>query len=189
MSRAPTSPALAVLFCALLLMSSPSAAASAGALSPVAVRDADEPAAWAWPVADARHILRPYVAPKTRYAAGHRGIDIRATGSVYAPADGVVHFVGQVVDRPVVSLAHDRGLLSSYEPVTSALPPGAVVRRGQEIGTVGEYTGRGDAATAGHCAPGCLHLGVRRNGEYLSPLALFGEIPAAILLPPRRGPS
>jgi murein DD-endopeptidase MepM/ murein hydrolase activator NlpD len=154
---------------------------------------------WAWPVAEAREILRPYEAPRTRYAAGHRGIDIRATGTVHAPEHGVVHFVGYVVNRPVVSIAHDRGLLSSFEPVMSTLAAGDVVRRGQQIGTLAEYAGgaddgsahdaAADTAPAGHCSPGCLHVGVRHNGEYLSPLALFGDIPAAVLLPPRQDTS
>ncbi|MET0989172.1 MAG: peptidoglycan DD-metalloendopeptidase family protein [Glaciihabitans sp.] len=146
---------------------------------------------WLWPVDGSRDVLRDYRAPATRYSAGHRGIDVRGEGPVVAPADGVVHFVGFVVDRPILSITHDGGLVSSFEPVTSDLAVGNIVRRGQPVGTVA--AGGGGAEPAGsegrtvteHCGQRCLHLGVRLHGEYLSPLALFGEIPPAVLLPPR----
>lgn len=153
-------------------------------------------AVWDWPAPDERVVLRAYEAPATRYAAGHRGIDIRATGSVLAPDDGVVSFVGFVVDRPVLAITHSGGLVSSFEPVTSALASGAVVRRGDVVGTVTTSAASGDgtgsampeSAAAGseaHCGANCLHVGARRHGEYLSPLALFGTIPPAVLLPTR----
>lgn len=132
--------------------------------------------AWRWPV-DAPHpIVRPFIAPATPYSAGHRGIDIGApSGTVYAPAGGVVHFAGVVVDRPVLSIRHPGGLVSSYEPVMSTLTVGAVVSRGDVVGTL----------VAGHCGASCLHFGVRLNGEYVNPLAYLGEVPRAILLPTR----
>lgn len=131
---------------------------------------------WAWPTAAPHPIARPYLAPATPYAAGHRGIDIRAPAGaeVRAPADGVVHFAGVVVDRPVLSIAHGGGVLSSYEPVETALAPGDVVRRGDVIGTL----------AAGHCDGGCLHFGVRIGGEYVSPLLFLGGQSRAVLLPP-----
>ena len=130
---------------------------------------------WSWPVAPPHSLARPYLAPPTRYSAGHRGIDIRATeGSpVVAPDDGVVHFSGVVVDRPVISLAHDHGVLSSFEPVQSALAAGDHVARGEVIGTL----------LAGHCAAACLHLGARVNGEYVNPLLFLGGVPWSVLLP------
>jgi murein DD-endopeptidase MepM/ murein hydrolase activator NlpD len=109
--------------------------------------------------------------------AGQRGIDIRASpaAEVRAPADGVVHFAGVVVDRPVLSIDHGGGVLSSYEPVETTLHKGDVVRRGQVIGTL----------AAGHCASrACLHFGVRIAGEYVSPLLFLGGQPRAVLLPP-----
>lgn len=132
-------------------------------------------ALWAWPVAAPHQIARPFVAPASEYGAGHRGIDIRApVGSVVrAPADGVVHFAGVVVDRPVLSIAHAGGVLSSYEPVETSLAAGDAVRRGQAIGTL----------AAGHCASGCLHFGVRVDGRYVNPLLFLGEVPWAVLLP------
>lgn len=132
-------------------------------------------AVWAWPVASPHPIVRPYLAPATPYAAGHRGIDIAAAegATVRAPDDGIVHFAGFVVDRPVLSIDHGGGVLSSYEPVATDLVAGDVVRRGEAIGLV----------VAGHCASPCLHLGVRVDGAYVSPLRYLGGQPRAVLLP------
>jgi murein DD-endopeptidase MepM/ murein hydrolase activator NlpD len=80
-----------------------------------------------------------------------------------------------VVDRPVLSIRHSGGLISSYEPVESTLARGGSVVRGQVIGTI----------VAGHCASPCLHFGVRLDGEYVSPLLLLGGVPASVLLPTR----
>ena len=131
---------------------------------------------WAWPVASPHPVVRPYLAPLTRYSAGHRGIDVGAPDTaVRAPADGTVHFAGTVVDRGVLSVAHTGGLLSSYEPVTTTLKAGDLVRRGDVIGTL----------QPGHCSTPCLHFGVRRDGEYVSPLLFLGEVPRSVLLPTR----
>ena len=134
-------------------------------------------ALWAWPIAAPHPIARAYLAPATPYASGHRGVDIRSSpaAEVRAPADGVVHFAGVVVDRPVLSIDHGGGVLSSYEPLASTLRAGDAVRRGQVIGTL----------LAGHCADGaCLHFGVRVRGDYVSPLLFLGGQPRAVLLPP-----
>ncbi len=132
-------------------------------------------ALWAWPLAAPHPIARPYLAPATPYASGHRGIDVGASDGdvVRAPADGVVHYSGFVVDRPVLSIAHGGGVISSYEPVSTVLAAGDLVRRGDVIGTL----------EAGHCTSACLHLGVRVNGEYVSPLRFLGGQPRAVLLP------
>jgi len=134
-------------------------------------------ARWAWPVAPPHAIVRPYLAPATPYGPGHRGIDIRApAGSpVRAPADGIVHFAGFVVDRPVLSIAHAGGVLSSFEPVEASVATGDPVRRGQIVGILLD----------GHCAAACLHLGARVDGQYVSPLLFLGEVPRAVLLPVR----
>jgi murein DD-endopeptidase MepM/ murein hydrolase activator NlpD len=133
-------------------------------------------ARWSWPVAAPHPVVRPFIAPATAYSAGHRGVDIAANGDVLAPADGIVHFVGFVVDRPVLSLEHPGAVLSSYEPVVSSLHVGDKVTRGEVIGQV----------VAGHCAQLCLHFGVRVRGEYVSPMLFLGGIPYSVLLPTRR---
>jgi murein DD-endopeptidase MepM/ murein hydrolase activator NlpD len=146
------------------------AAASAAASMPT----------WLWPLPAPHALARPYVAPESPYGSGHRGLDIVATHSaaelsVTAPARGVVHFVGFVVDRPVVSIDHGGGVLSSFEPVASTLTRGDQVLAGQVIGTL----------QRGHCSQPCLHLGARVGGEYVSPLLFLGGMPRAVLLPTR----
>lgn len=133
---------------------------------------------WDWPVAAPHPIIRPYIAPETPYAAGHRGLDIGAGTSteVRAPAAGVVHFAGVVVDRPVLSLRHPDGLITSYEPVTTTLSRGDPVQQGDVIGEL----------QPGHCSVACIHFGVRLEGEYVSPLNYLSAIPRAILLPTRK---
>ncbi len=99
------------------------------------------------------------------YAAGHRGIDVRASGGIVSRTGGRRRALrGVVVDRPVLSIRHPGGLISSYEPVEIALTAGEAVRRGDVIGTV----------VAGHCASDCLHFGVRLDGQYVSPLNYLG---------------
>jgi murein DD-endopeptidase MepM/ murein hydrolase activator NlpD len=130
---------------------------------------------WAWPVRGEHTIVRPFIAPATQYSAGHRGIDIAATGDVLAPADGVVHFEGTVVDRPVLSITQAGGYLSSFEPVVSSLHAGDVVTRGETIGQL----------AAGHCSQVCLHFGVRVVGQYVNPMLFLGELVRPVLLPTR----
>jgi murein DD-endopeptidase MepM/ murein hydrolase activator NlpD len=132
---------------------------------------------WTWPVAPPHTIVRPYLAPPTPYGAGHRGIDIAAAeGSpVVAPDDGIVHFAGVVVDRPVISIEHAGDVLSSMEPVSTTLHAGDAVRRGEVIGTL----------VAGHCASACLHLGARVDGAYVNPMRFLGGVPTAVLYPTR----
>lgn len=132
-------------------------------------------ALWSWPVDPPHPIARPFLAPATPYAAGHRGLDIRAPAGaeVRAPADGVVHFAGFAVDRPVISLRHAGGVLSSFEPVEPLVATGDRVRRGDLIGTL----------LPGHCATPCLHLGARVDGGYVNPLLFLGGLEHAVLYP------
>jgi murein DD-endopeptidase MepM/ murein hydrolase activator NlpD len=132
---------------------------------------------WSWPLEQPIRIMGPYRAPATPYSAGHRGIDVvtDADTPVFAPDDGVVHFAGVVVDRPVISIDHG-GVLSSFEAIEPVVRTGEAVERGQLIGTV---------ASGGHCDGRCLHLGARIDGDYVSPLLLLGGIPRAVLLPTR----
>lgn len=131
---------------------------------------------WSWPFDGARSVAAAYRAPAHEYGAGHRGIDIVPSpdGMVRAPASGTVAFRGTVVDRPLLTIAHPGGYVSTFEPVTSALTPGEVVTVGDEIGTV---------ASGGHTPSGDMHLGVRLDGDYIDPMILFGGAPRAVLLP------
>jgi murein DD-endopeptidase MepM/ murein hydrolase activator NlpD len=98
---------------------------------------------------------------------------------VFAPAEGKVHFVGEVVNRQLISLDHSQELLSAFEPVCSQLNEGDSVVSGQLIGEVCE----GEASYDPHCQPSiCVHFSVRKNGEYLSPLWFTGELTPSRLL-------
>lgn len=136
--------------------------------------DGDPVPRWSWPLAAPR-VEVPYLQPPHPYGSGHRGVDLSgAGGAVSAPADGVVAFVGRVVDRDLLTIDHGDGWVSSFEPVSSELAPGAAVRRGQDLGRV---------SAGGHAAAGTLHLGARFQGEYVNPLLLLGALPRAVLLP------
>ncbi|WP_425844918.1 murein hydrolase activator EnvC family protein [Agrococcus sp. TSP3-2-1] len=135
-------------------------------------------APWAWPVEPAT-VARAFDMAAGPYGPGHRGIDLEAApgSAVVAPDDGTVRFAGQVAGRPVVSIEHAGGLVSSFEPVEPSVARGDVVRRGDRIGTL----------LAGH-VPGStrLHLGARLAGQYVDPLPLLG-VERPVLLPMRGG--
>lgn len=138
-------------------------------------------APWAWPV-EPHEVVRAFDAPATPYGPGHRGIDIAASAgsTVLAPQDGVVRFAGPVAGRPVLSIEHEGGLVSSFEPVEPLVAAGDAVERGQQIGVL----------QPGHAAGAArLHLGARLHGEYVDPLTLLG-VERPVLLPmgaPKRG--
>lgn len=131
---------------------------------------------WTWPVRPRPDVTHMFDL-EHRYSAGHRGIDLAvpAGTAVYAPDDGTVHFVGWVVDRPLLSVQHENGIRSTFEPVDAVVAEGDAVARGQLIGHVAE--------SPTHEPVGGLHLGARLGDDYLDPLALLGEVPRAILLP------
>lgn len=164
----------AVLVLAYLMASSGSVAAES--LSIVSVGVTADEARWKWPVDGERRVVEAFRAPAHAYGAGHRGMDVAVTsgGTVQAPAAGVVAFRGRVVDRPLLTIEHAPGLVSTFEPLDSDLRVGDRVEAGTVIG---------QAATGGHAIAGTLHIGVRVDGEYVNPLPLFEDIPRAVLLP------
>ncbi len=130
---------------------------------------------WVWPVDGPRLVIRPFLAPATPYAAGHRGVDLAAVADaveVRAVTSGIVHFAGIVVDRPVITVRTGQ-VLATVEPVTPVVAIGERVRAGQVIGIL----------EPGHCGEACVHLGVRLAGEYVSPLLYLGGLRRAVLLP------
>jgi len=123
-------------------------------------------------------VVRAFEPPPAPWAAGHRGVDLAASDGapVLAPGDGTVTFTGPVAGRPVVVVSHADGLRSSLEPVVGSLPVGAVVSRGQVVGTL-------SGATT-HCAPRrCVHWGVRDGETYLDPMSLLPVHGPVVLLP------
>lgn len=133
---------------------------------------------WSWPIAPPHTVQAPFDEPAGPYGPGHRGIDILAeTPTVTAVEAGTVHFAGVVAGRPVVSVWHADGLLSTYEPVVASVAVGTAVEAGTPIGEVAP-------GAASHCAPAlCLHLGARRDRSYLDPLLLLGARGPRVLLP------
>ena len=140
------------------------------------------PGARCWPVTGpgARGrpvVLRGFDPPAAPWAAGHRGVDLRAgPGAVVrAAAPGVVAFAGPVAGVPVVVLALPGGLRTTYEPVRAGLPVGTKVAAGRQVGVL--------SGSVPHCPGPCLHWGLLSGDVYLDPLTL---------LPPslrRSGPS
>jgi Peptidase family M23 len=140
------------------------------------------PGARCWPVAGPGTrgrpaVLRGFDPPAEPWAAGHRGVDLRAGpgAAVRAAAPGVVAFAGPVAGVPVVVLALPGGLRTTYEPVRAGVPVGARVAAGRQVGTL--------SGAVPHCPGPCLHWGLLRGDVYLDPLSL---------LPPslrRSGPS
>ncbi len=131
---------------------------------------------WEWPVDPPRHVLAGFVGPPKPWQPGHRGVDLAASSTALrAPADGVVHYTGWVVDRGVLSIDHGGGVLSSYEPVVATVAEGESVEAGEIIGTI----------EPGHCATLCVHVGVRVDGEYRNPLIWLGGAERPVLLPTR----
>jgi murein DD-endopeptidase MepM/ murein hydrolase activator NlpD len=135
-------------------------------------------ARYAWPLLPVPAVARPFEAPAHVYGPGHRGVDlVGAAGQpVLAARDGTVVFAGPVGGRGVVSVQHDDGLRTTYEPLRPLVAAGAVVRGGDIVGQL-------EPGHAG-CAPEvCLHWGLRRGRvEYLDPLVLLRP-PRVRLLP------
>lgn len=129
---------------------------------------------WISPTKHGLDVIAPFTLPDGPYNAGHRGVDLSASANdpVLSPTDGTVVFSGFVVDRPLITIKTNDGLLLTLEPVLSDLISGDTTHTGMHIGSVG---------TGGHCSRMCIHAGVRQNGEYLNPLAWFRGRP--ILLP------
>ncbi|MCA2208108.1 M23 family metallopeptidase [Nocardia rosealba] len=150
----------------------------AGGAAPVG---AVETGPFGWPLRPRPTVERRFDKPERNWLPGHRGVDLAgAEGqSVLAAGDGIVVFAGTVAGKPVVSIDHEGGLRTTYEPVQAQVEVGARIGRGTPIGTL----------VAGHegCpAPACLHWGVRRESsihsrrEYIDPLGLLHEVPVRL---------
>jgi murein DD-endopeptidase MepM/ murein hydrolase activator NlpD len=150
------------------------ALAPASALAEPAVPGASP--LWAAPLPGAA-VSRPFDVLPHRYAAGHRGVDLRSApgAPVLAAGDGVVAFAGRVAGRPVVSVDHPGGLRTTYEPVDPSVGAGQAVARGSPLGSL-------VAGHAGCHTAACLHWGLRRGEDYLDPLTLLA-VPRVRLLP------
>lgn len=156
-----------LLFCltALFSTSSPVVSAASGAQTTAVLRGSGF-SIWLSPLGSPLPLLHRYIQPPHPYAAGHRGIDLESHpgDNVLAPVGGIVTFVGDVVDRKLLTLQVHENMLVTLEPMDSQLVMGEVVAPGESLGTV---------STGGHCLNTCLHLGVRIDEEYVNPLRFF----------------
>jgi murein DD-endopeptidase MepM/ murein hydrolase activator NlpD len=134
---------------------------------------------WSWPLVPRPEVGRGFRVDPSPWSPGHRGVDLMTEpgAEIRAPASGTVRFAGVIAGRPVLSIDHGDGLISSFEPVISPLRRGQLVQQSDGIGRLG------NGPT--HCAPAaCLHWGVRANGRYIDPLLLVpGMRGPAVLLP------
>lgn len=130
------------------------------------------------PVPGAVRVLTPFDPPEQRWLAGHRGVDLAAAvgSTIRAAGPGVIAFAGTVAGRGVISIVHDSGLRTTYEPVSPTVLAGRRVAAGDPIGAL-----QGAHAS---CAPAsCLHWGARLDGgvaghgsdRYVDPMALLGQ--------------
>ncbi|WP_205327661.1 M23 family metallopeptidase [Glycomyces sp. YM15] len=134
---------------------------------------------WRSPVG-ALDLLTRFDPPPEPWLAGHRGVDLAAGADlpVTAAGPGTVVFADDLAGRGVVSIVHDNGLRTTYEPVQPLVAAGETVTAGQTIGRLQT----GHASCPGHT---CLHLGLKRGPLYLDPMLLFGM--GKVRLLPRPG--
>ncbi len=139
----------------------------------------DHAITWDWPVEGqhaAPEVLRGFDPPDQPWLPGHRGVDLAADAFtlVRAAGPGTVVFAGPLAGRGVVSVEHDNGLRTTYEPVDPTVSVGEPVSTGSVLGIL--------EPLSTHCARACLHWGLRRGEVYLDPLRLIPRQPP-ILLP------
>lgn len=146
---------------------------------------ADPPAGWIRPVPGA--VAEPFAVPRSRYGAGHRGVDLVAPpgAPVLAAGAGTVTFAGTVAGTLHVVVDHGDGVVTSVSFLaTVAVRRGQRVTRGQALGTAG--------GSGPEHAVGVVHLGLRVHGTYVDPMRLFAPVDLARaihLAPVRRRPA
>jgi murein DD-endopeptidase MepM/ murein hydrolase activator NlpD len=136
--------------------------------------------AWTKPVSGP--VVRPFEPPKSRFGAGHLGVDFRAAPGtlVRAVGPGTVVFAGVVARTLHVVIRHPNGWRTSYSFLASVR-----VQTGEEVGAdvVGTTGGRGENHDGS-----VLHLGLRIGDAYVDPMQLFGpaDLAAMVHLGPLR---
>jgi murein DD-endopeptidase MepM/ murein hydrolase activator NlpD len=128
---------------------------------------AHRPMSWKPPLPEPLRVTRPFQPPPSRYAAGHRGVDLAGSGGeqIRTAGDGTVTWAGVLAGRGVVVVSHGQ-LRTTYEPVVAA------VRKGQAV-HAGDPIGRLQPGHAGCPVAACLHWGLLRGSDYLDPLSLI----------------
>ena len=139
---------------------------------------------WESPLKAPIQLINQYRQPNSDYSAGHRGVDYRvAIGEeILAPAAGTIWFAGKVVNRNVLSILTSDGLLAEFEPACTELAKGSPVLSGQAIARVCDA----EPSYQEHCqAMRCLHVSLRVNGRYMSPLYPLGQLNPSRLMAER----
>lgn len=134
-------------------------------------------ARYAWPLVPAPAVVTPFRAPAHPYGPGHRGVDLAGAPlqPIVAARGGTIVFAGPVGGRDLVSVQHDDGLRTTYEPLQPTVRAGAIVLAGEVIGLL-------QPGHAGCATPACLHWGVRRDrADYLDPLVLLRPLRVRLL--------
>ncbi|AKK06226.1 Peptidase family M23 [Corynebacterium mustelae] len=111
-------------------------------------------------------VLRGFDKPEHNWLPGHRGVDLEARVGqpIYAAGAGTVLYAGVIAGRPTVSIEHDGGLRTTYQPVFPLVAVGDKLQRGQHIGNLAPNTGS---------EPG-LHWGAKYGQhDYINPLSLL----------------
>lgn len=133
---------------------------------------ADPPVTWIRPVPGA--VATPFAAPRSRYGAGHRGVDLVAPpgAPVVAVGAGTVTFAGSVAGTLHVVVDHGAGVVTSVSFLASV-----AVRRGQRV-VRGQVLGAAGGGGPEHSV-GVLHLGLRVHDDYVDPMRLFAPVDLA----------
>ncbi|RSX52273.1 M23 family metallopeptidase [Bifidobacterium callimiconis] len=110
------------------------------------------------------NLVQRFDNPPKPWLAGHRGLDLQASSGteLFSPSSGILTFAGQVGGKNVLTIDHGDGISTTYEPATTMLPVGTILRKGESFGRV---DGHSD-----HCDGNCLHWGLRQGKrQYRNP--------------------
>ncbi|MDY5129180.1 peptidoglycan DD-metalloendopeptidase family protein [Actinotignum urinale] len=104
-------------------------------------------------------VFRDFSPPAQKWLAGHRGVDVVANigDEIMSAGDGIVVFAGFLVNRHVISIEHEGGLRTTYEPVEPRVTKGDYVTKGQVIGVL--QTGLHASGTADNTVDSGTHIG------------------------------
>jgi hypothetical protein len=130
---------------------------------------------WVRPVAG--EVVRAFDAPRSRFGAGHVGVDLAAPRgtAVHAAGPGVVSFAGSVGGARHVVIAHAGNLRTSYSFLAKIS-----VRRGERV-AAGEVVGTTGGTWAGHDGT-VVHFGLRSGDTYVDPMLLLAPVDLATVV-------
>ena len=134
---------------------------------------------WVPPLGEPLEVLDTFRPPAAAWLPGHRGVDLSTDpgDEVYAAGAGAVLWAADLAGRGVISVMHEDGRRTTYEPVTAIVQMGDLVEVGDLLGYVSVGTS--------HCGgiPSCLHWGLLSGETYLDPMSLLRAAGRPRLLP------